>query len=150
MSKNNSIDKMAAQFNSIEEMQAYADAQYKTIQTLNGKINDLSKQLDVSNGEVARLKVESAQGSVKADLGKFAVSDEEAICVMQLALLKRHSDERELITDEVKRVEVLVKALQVIRGKDVTPKSPAEKSAAGSKSDELFKQLEELNKSEPQ
>jgi uncharacterized coiled-coil protein SlyX len=146
------IDKMAQQFTSIEELQAYSEAQFKTITTLNSKINELQKELERVQEANTKLAQENAVFKVntpKETLGPFSVTDEESICLIQIAMLKKHALERDLITDEVKRLEIYTKTLALIRGKEVQ-KNPKEKETANTKSEDLFKQLEELNKTDPQ
>lgn len=121
------IDKMAEQFNSPEELQAYSEAQYKTILDLNSKLSNATEEIQKLRNENAKLKAEQtilkASQPVSAE-DKYKVTDEESICIMQLALLKEHSLTRELIMDEVKRLEILTKTLNLIRSKgDDKPKA---------------------------
>jgi hypothetical protein len=142
--KNKSLDQMAQQFNSIEELQAYSEAQYKTILNLNAKINDLNKQVEVliqKNGELVRstaLAETNAKGS-----SNFVVSDEEATCTIQIAMIKLNAMQRELTTDEVKRFEILSKVLHMLRGKDVDPnKKKEEKEISKMSSAELIEYMD--------
>lgn len=140
MSKNNSIDKMAQQFTSVEELQAYSEAQFKTITALNEKINNLQTELEKVKAENIKLKKEQAIDSVPAD-SKFKVSDEETACVIQIALIKSNAMERELTMDETKRLEIYVKTLGLIRGK--TPDKPKEKDTSKMSTEELMAYAEE-------
>lgn len=140
----NSIDKMAEQFTSVEELQAYCDSQYKTILSLNKRISDQEAELNKLREE--KVKAAVSQTIEAAGNDQFKVTDEETICVVQLALLKAHSMERELITDEVKRVEVLVKTLLAIRGRDT---KKAEKDTSNMSTEELLKHFDNAAK-EPQ
>lgn len=142
--KNSSIDSMAQQFNSIEELQAYSEAQYKTIITLNEKINGLQTELDKLKMENVELKRSETIKNSTPDGSQFKVTDEEAACVVQIALLKDHAMSRELVTDEVKRLEILVKTLQSIRAK--VPEKNPEKDVSNVPSEDLLKQLEADNK----
>jgi hypothetical protein len=144
MKKNNQLDKMAQQFSSIEELQAYSEAQYKTILNLNTKINDLNKQLEIvaqKNGELVRqLAVAENGGSKDSNL---SVSDEEATCVIQIAMIKINAMQRELLTDEVKRFEILAKTLHMLRGKEVDQnKKKEEKELAKMSSAELLEYMD--------
>lgn len=144
MKKNNQLDKMAEQFTSIEELQAYSSAQYNTIVSLNSKINDLNKQiesLDKKNSELSR-EISVAQVSVPKDSSQFTVSDEEATCTIQIAMIKRNAMERELVTDEVKRFEILSKVLYMLRGKEIDPaKKKEEKEISKMSSAELLEYM---------
>lgn len=118
----NSIDKMAEQFTSVEELQAYCDSQYKTILSLNSKIN-------AQESEISKLKEQNV--SLQRDIAvasagpkpeeKFTTSDEETTCVIQIAMIKSLAMQRELILDEVKRFEILCKTLLAIRGREIKP-----------------------------
>lgn len=146
MSNNNSIDKMAAQFTSMEELQAYCDAQFKTITTLNTKINELTKAVEDLSKRASALLRENAALKVNApkDEGKFAVSDEEAACVIQIAMIKNTAMDRELTMDETKRLEIYVKTLSIVRGKDVGKKEKDELSKLSN--DDLLKAMDSIVK----
>lgn len=144
---NKSIDKMAEQFTSLEELQAYCDSQYKTLLTLNQKINSQNEEI---------VKLQALNSSLKKDLaisnagpkpeGQFTTTDEETICVIQIAMLKIVSMERELIMDETKRLEIFVKTLLAIRGREV---KPTKNTTDGMSTAELLKQYDDQLK-EPQ
>lgn len=144
--KNNSLDKMVEQFTSVEELQAYSAAQYNTILSLNTKINELNKQLEILSKKNAELNKDlaiSSLGSPK-ETNKFTVSDEEATCTIQIAMIKRNAMERELTTDEVKRFEILSKVLQMLRGKEVdNNKKKEEKELSKMSSEELLKYMDD-------
>jgi arsenate reductase-like glutaredoxin family protein len=117
---NKSIDKMAEQFTSLEELQAYCDSQYKTLLTLNQKINSQEKEIAKLKETNANLQRDIAvSGASRKEEGQFTTSDEETTCVIQLAMIKSTAMQRELIMDEVKRFEILAKTLIAIRGREV-------------------------------
>jgi hypothetical protein len=123
---NKSIDRMAAQFTSIEELQAYCDAQYKTIISLNKKITENERELerlreetDVLKSLNNRLSAQVSYSQKKEGENKFQVSDEESICLIQLAMLKNHAMQRGLNNEETKKLETFAKVLYMIRGKDL-------------------------------
>lgn len=145
MSKNSSIDKMAQQFTSLEEMQAYSEAQYKTILSLNDKLNSAQKEIEKLQAEIKRLNVEGAVKSSVSDDSQFKTSDEEATCVIQIAMIKANAMQRELTTDETKRLEVFVKTLSLIRGK--VPEAKKEKDTSKMTTEELMAYAEESIKS---
>lgn len=120
--KNNSIDKMAEQFTSIEELQAYCDSQYKTLLSLNAKINSQEKEIEKLREDNSNLRRDIAVASAgPKPEGQFTTSDEETTCVIQIAMIKTLALQRELILDEVKRFEILCKTLLSIRGREVKP-----------------------------
>lgn len=138
--KNKSLDKMAEQFSSIEELQAYSASQYNNILSLNSKINEQNKVIEKLLTENAQLSIERSvakANSPKDDLGKFATSDEETACVIQLALLKTNAMQRELTMDETKRLEIFTKTLHLIRGKSPTEKDKEEGQAKTLTNEEL-------------
>lgn len=142
--KNKSIDKMAEQFTSLEELQAYCDSQYKTILSLNQKITAQEAELNKLREENTRLSIEGAVSKAPSDPSNpFATTDGETVCITQLAILKNHAMSRELVTDEVKRLEVLVKTLLAIQGRD--PGKKKDKTADLSP-EELLKHLDDLEK----
>lgn len=146
MSKNKQLDKMAEQFSSIEELQAYSEAQYKTILNLNSKINELNKQIEtlVEKNGVLVTSTALAQTNAKATSDKFTVSDEEATCTIQIARIKLNAMQRELNTDEVKRLEIMAKILHMLRGKEVDPdKKKEEKEISKMSSAELLKYMDD-------
>lgn len=138
------IDKMAEQFNSPEELQAYSEAQYKTILDLNSKLSNATEEIQKLRNENAKLRAEQsvlkASQSLSPD-SAYKVTDEESICIMQLALLKEHSLTRELIMDEVKRVEILCKTLSLIRSK--TDNKPKDKDTSKMTTEELMSWAED-------
>lgn len=140
--KTNSIDKMAEQFTSPEEQKAYSDAQYKTILNLNKQVHDLQLQIDKLNSDKAKLTHELSMSKVqdKAE-NKYNVTDEETVCVIQIAMLKNLALERELITDEVKRLEIYVKTLGLIRGK--SNDAPKEKDTSKMSTEDLLSWMED-------
>lgn len=111
---------MAEQFTSLEELQAYCDSQYKTLLTLNQKINSQEKEIAKLKETNANLQRDIAvSGASRKEEGQFTTSDEETTCVIQLAMIKSTAMQRELIMDEVKRFEILAKTLIAIRGREV-------------------------------
>lgn len=118
------IDKMAKQFTSIEELNAYCDAQYKTIVSLNRKITEQERELESLRGEVEGLRAQNstlqAQASVEKrdNEGKFNYTDEETTCLIQLAMIRSNAMQRELSNEETKRFETFAKVLHMIRGSE--------------------------------
>lgn len=109
----NPSDKMINQFTTLEDLQAFAKAQQKTL-------IDLTKKLKASEDKVKHLEklVEGAVPLVNPPAKiDFAANDEESIAREQLYLLKRMSAERELNFEETKRVEIYSKILNSLKGK---------------------------------
>jgi hypothetical protein len=104
------IDQMAKQFKSAAEMQAYCDAQFRTIVNQAKKIHELEEE-----AVHLRKLLENGSELVKDPSKKIElytdVSDEEAICRIELKKLKDVSIERELTLEEAKRTEIYTKLL---------------------------------------
>lgn len=139
MSKNDTIDKMAERYKSIEELRAYCNAQYKTIQKLSKKIAELEKDNEkLKNGidpdKEGEIRYQAPEG----------MSDQEAICVLELSKLHLSSQQRELTLEECKKVDTYVKTLTTIRNENV--KSPSKTTNIST--EDLLKGLELMNKPE--
>jgi len=104
------IDEMSKQFRSIEELQAYANSQFRTIVEQSKKIHSLEE-------EVIHLKklLEDGTQVIKDPSKKIElytdVSDQEAICRIELKKLKDLSIERDLTLEEAKRVDIYTKLI---------------------------------------
>jgi hypothetical protein len=115
------IDQMAKQFKSAAEMQAYTDAQFRTIVNQAKKIHELEE-------EVIHLRkiLENGTDLIKDPSKKIEiytdVSDEEAICRIELKKLKDVSIERELTLEEAKRTEIYTKLLISLTAPESKPK----------------------------
>lgn len=132
MSDNDSIDKMSEKFTSAEELKAYSDAQYKTILNQSKEISKLKAENNKLRDEVERLAKEVSVSSAQLALNpatksQFDTSDEETICVVQLAMLKQISLSRELTSDETKRFEIFTKTLKLIRGQTTEKEEPTKR-----------------------
>lgn len=116
---NNTLDQLSKKFSTVEELQTYCDSQFKIIQKLTKQLNDSKKEIDELKEKYIKLK--EAKPSPEAiklsngSLGQLGVTDEEAICVMQLNFLKQIAVVRELTLEESKKVEIYVKTLNTIR-----------------------------------
>lgn len=84
-------------------------------------INDLSHTLLVQSlkeeNELLKAKVASLERKLQSSVSQLAVplTDEEVICMEQINVLKSKSANRELSLDEVKRLDLLIKNLRLIR-----------------------------------
>jgi len=117
MSDECSIDKIVGQLKDVAELQAYADAQYKTIVGLNKQINELKEK----NKSLEVLAVRPENVVLFPQLN---ISPEEEICLKQLENLRGISSSRDLTLEECRKVEVYAKILMQIRSniKDVDGK----------------------------
>lgn len=146
---NDSIDKMVESYTKSEEdKQAFMNVQTQTILNQSKEINRLKKEIEKLAEEVGRYTIENAQLKAlapKEDSGQFNVSDEETICVVQLAILKNHAMARELTMEECKKTEVYVKTLKEIRGKKVIEQEDPVEALSN---EDLLKMMDSLNKAE--
>lgn len=118
--KNSTIDRMAETYSSsASDAKAFQEAQTKTIVNQSKQINVLVKlkdqledQIKKITGELVTLK--ALTGSVNPENG---LSDEETVCITQIALLKNISDNAELTLEEAKKFELYTKSLREIRAK---------------------------------
>jgi hypothetical protein len=146
--KNDSIDKLAEEYASTDnDQQAYNKALSSTIISQTKEINNLKRETEKLAKENERLLMENAQLKALApqEQGQFATSDEETICVVQLAILKNTALTRELTLEETKKTEIYVKTLKEIRGKKVMAVDEEEKVEKLSNED-LLKLMESVNK----
>ena len=117
---NDSIDKMGAKYKSIEELRIYSDAQYKTIKKLSKKIAEHENTIaelrqGIDSEKEAEIMYQAPEG----------LSDQEAICILELSKLHLNSQQRELNLEETRKVETYVKTLYLIRESqaDAPPKT---------------------------
>jgi glutamyl/glutaminyl-tRNA synthetase len=136
-----SLEKMVDQFKDVVELQAYAEAQTKTILELSrrlAKIEDEKKHLE-------RLLADSTPliEDQKKELLGYSVTDpkEKVIAEVQLNMLKEISFERELTIEEAKRVDIFAKILMSFRQKGVEKEVPSKTMT----NEELMALAESLN-----
>lgn len=147
--KNDSIDKLADEYsNTDSDQRAYIKAQSSTIISQTKEINNLKRETEKLAKENERLMMENVQLKALApqEQGQFGTSDEETICVVQLAIIKNMALSRELTLEECKKTEIYVKTLKEIRGKKVahTEEDRAEKLS----NEDLLKLMESVGKAE--
>jgi hypothetical protein len=116
-----SFDKIVGQIKDMAELQAYADAQYKTIVDLNKKINELKDKNQSLEQVVSALP---AKAPNVVEFPSLHISAEEEICLKQLELLRQSSNLGSLTLEEARKVEIYSKILLQIRSnmKDVDGK----------------------------
>ena len=136
------VDKMAAGFKSMEELKAYSNAQFNTIQSLNKKIKELQAERD----ELKKLVVNTAplltDENNQVLKNPFEVSDEESIAIMQIRRLKQISMEREFTKEESTIYDIMNRNLIAIRNAPKTIKVEGPKNLTDK---ELLKLLEAEN-----
>ena len=133
------IDKMAERYKSVEELRIYANAQYKTIQKLSKKIGELEKineklKEGIDPDREDEIRYQAPEG----------MTDQEAICVLELSKLHLSSQQRELTLEETRKVETYVKTLYMIRNDQV--KAPPVTKNIDTK--ELLEAMKGLGKAE--
>lgn len=104
-----SIDNILDQFKDVAEVKAYAEGQSKIIIELSKKNKKLEDEIKRLNNQIEEYKITEIKTSIKLD-----TSDEEYIARIQIAMLKKTSDERELTYEESKKVELYTKILKEI------------------------------------
>jgi hypothetical protein len=87
-----------------KELEVFSEAQQKLIEQLQTENNQLKEKLS---------HLETVMRNSK--LAAQRLSPEEIICMEQIEILKSKSVNRELSLDEVKRLDLLVKNLRLIR-----------------------------------
>lgn len=119
--KNESIDKLADEYsNSDTDQKAYIKAQTSTIISQTKEMNGLKREIERLAKENERLVLENIQMRALAPSSsdsQFNTTDEETICIIQMAMLKNMAMTRELTMEECKKSEIYLKMLQSIRGK---------------------------------
>lgn len=132
------IDEMANQFTTMRELREYCNSQYSVIVALNRKINDLEEQ----NKSLLQI-VEKASPLLAEQDGKLEVyknlSDEMAICLMQIKILKDKSIDSELSFEDTKKLEIFTKVLTLLKAGNELPDGAAQHLS----DTELTKLLEE-------
>jgi len=109
------IKDVSDQFAELVELQAYSNAQTKTI-------IDLTKKLKSSEDELKHLKMllDKSVPMIQPENLKNSATDEEQIARQQLYYLKLKSEKDELTLEEAKRVEIYTRMLTQINN---SPKS---------------------------
>jgi len=132
------IDTIAERYKTKEELQAYAQAQYKSIIKLTRRI----AKLEDDNDDLRRELKES--GSTLTIDNPLGITDEEAICLMELNKLRNQSLITDLTMEECRKVETYVKTLATIRNQ---PKI-IDIQTKGMTTEDLLKHFDEAMKQE--
>lgn len=128
------FDKMADKYKTIPELKAYCNAQYATIGKLNKKINALEKDLKESKENKAEFSENTSLPNLKG------LSDEEAICIMELNKLRQRSTVDELNMEECRKVEAYVRTLLNLRDGD----SPMVSQTGSMSTEDLLKAMDTM------
>lgn len=102
----NELRKRFAENASLEEWKEFATVQNKVIEQNAKHVEHLKNQIK----HLENLLLTRNQSSLITEL-----SPEEKICIEQIDRLERQSSERQLTLEEVKRLDLLVKNLKLIR-----------------------------------
>jgi len=128
--------KIVDTFTDISDLREYSNSQYKVIVSQSKKISELEREL-----ESTKLKLGKAEqtnivaGALTVDQSGGKNDDSMTICLVQLALLRGSAMLGELTLEEVKKVEILIKAMQILKGKDTDDKKKQDTSKSLSNED---------------
>lgn len=119
------INKLTEQFTTMEELRIFCNSQLKQIQTLNKRISELQEKL--SSAEKVKKEITKNVSSTLPIASDFSIlEDAKTISQIQLNLIKEMAFERELTTDEAKRVELYNRILKEDTSKDKALKATVE------------------------
>ena len=113
------VIKMIADITKFEDLQQFANTQYKVMITQAKKIEKLDEEVHRLTLLLEQEKQKGFTSSI-LDTNNDDQNDAETICLIQLALLNRKSMEGELTLEETKKVETFSKVLLSIKTKDST------------------------------
>lgn len=124
-------NKILDSFDSVDDIKEYASSQYKVIITQSRKISELERAVETLNTKLADAEKRVAVSSVLSIDQPEGTSDTETTCVIQIAMLKGLAMNRELTLEEVKKLEIFAKTLQMLKGK--IPTESDKKKESGSR-----------------
>jgi hypothetical protein len=87
-------------------LEDFTASQHKLVEKLCKQIENLKEK----NKHLEEIMKSLTKNNVVMD-----ISAEELICIEQIEILKNRSSQRELSTDEVKRLDLLIKNLKLLR-----------------------------------
>jgi hypothetical protein len=117
-------DKLAESFDSVQELKNYSQAQYQTILDLSKKLKRSEAELEILREKLEVLSAQMTNQEVlQKEEGIFDITDEETVCLTQLALLRNLALTRELTTEEAKKFEIFHKVINTIRNRKPSNKS---------------------------
>lgn len=110
-------DKVKNYFNTFkteEEFKAYIEAQQQSFIEVSKKVKNLEDENVNLQKKIEKLKLEQNKVTVSS-LEAQDVSHSEIICLSQIELLKKRTEERELTYEESKKFEIFTKIYQQIK-----------------------------------
>lgn len=123
-------NKILDTFDNADDLKEYASSQYKTIIAQSKKISELERKLESAELKLATAEQKVAVSSALSVDQPEGQSDTEVACVVQIAMLKGLAMNRELTLEEVKKLEIFAKTMQMLKGKST---GEDKKVAGGSK-----------------
>ena len=97
------LKKEFAEKTKVKDLKVFAESQQRLLERLMDENKQLQQKLDHVEQKLLSLDV------------AIKLQPEEIICLQQIGLLKKRSESRELSLDEVKRLDLLIKNLRLIR-----------------------------------
>jgi hypothetical protein len=129
-----SIDELAKNFKSLKELRQYCNSQYSVILSLNKKIVQVEEENKHLKELLAKstpiLDNSSGQLEVYKDL-----TDELAVCIMQIKIMREKSLAGELTFEDAKKLDIYTKLLIQLK----TGKKPEEAATKALSDEELLK-----------
>ncbi len=113
-------------FKTEEELQAYVDAQQHSFIEVSKKVKNLEDENENLKKKIEKLKLEQTKSTISS-LEASETSHSEIICLSQIELLKKRTEERELTYEESKKFEIYTKIYQQIRTAKKTNNEELEK-----------------------
>lgn len=110
MSDSVGIDQLAENFKTLKELRQYCSSQYRVIISLNKKIVELTEENKHLKDMLAKSTpiLDTSGGSLEVYKD---ITDELAVCIMQIKLLKDKSISGELTFEEAKKLDIYTKLL---------------------------------------
>lgn len=102
----NELRQMMIEKSKEEDAQKFIETQHKTIEQLCKQIETLKEKAT----HLENILKQVVRPGLVSD-----VSQEELICIEQIDIIKNRSSQRELTTDEVKKLDLLIKNLKLLR-----------------------------------
>lgn len=101
-------------FKTEEELKAYIEAQQQSFIEVSKKVRGLEDENDNLKKKIDKLQLQQNKDKVSS-LEAEEISDSEIICLSQIELLKKRTEERELTYEETKKFEVFTKIYEQIK-----------------------------------
>lgn len=137
------INQLVKDFKTFEELKAFCESQMKQILIMAKKIKDLeekNKQLSKPSNEINNLALVPASSNLPTNRPNLMLEDDaKTIAQVQLRMLRDEAFNRELTLEEVKKLDIFNKVLNVKEEKD----KPIDVSVKKLSNEELLKQINE-------